>query len=251
MLFGRTTMRKFWMIGGAVIAMSAAAALWSPQPVRSSEVLLGKAQSEFATKARDALIRRRMAELPMMPAEMSAPPSVPTTPYVVASLEPLAPPTIAAPKESIVPSPVSPGMTAGFSDAPAASPNLSVLPEFVAVPKTADREATEPQIVSLPEPPAAETAVTPKPVPAVAPTPELARVITPVVAAPAVTPIRATPQAQAKVVHKAHRPPNNESNTNTVVRRSERAAPGYSTPYSIETLRAHAPEIAAAIARYM
>jgi hypothetical protein len=150
-----------------------------------------------------------------------------------------------------VPAPVSPTMTAGPSDAPFASPNLSVLPEFVPAPKTGDREAAEPQIVSLPEAPAVENAVTSKPAPAVAPTPELARVIPPVVAAPAVTPTRATPQAPAKVAHKAHRPPNNESNTNTVVRRSERAAPGYSTPYSIETLRAHAPEIAAAIARYM
>jgi hypothetical protein len=242
-------MRKFWMIGGAVMAVSVVA--WNAQPVGASDNLLVKAQAEFATKARDALIRRRMAELPMMPAETSAPPSVPTTPYVVASLEPVAPPTIAAPKESIVPAPVSPTMTAGPSDAQVALPNLPVSSEFVAAPKTEDKEAAEPQIASLPEPPAAENAVTSKPAPAVAPTPELARVIPPVVAAPAVTTTRATPQAPAKVVHKAHRAPNNESNTNTVVRRSERAAPGYSTPYSIETLRAHAPEIAAAIARYM
>jgi hypothetical protein len=231
--------------------MSAAAALWSPQPVRSSEVLLGKAQSEFATKARDALIRRRMAELPMLPTELSSPPSVPTPPYVVVSLEPVAPPTIAAPKESTVPTPVSPTMTAGSSDVQVALPNLPILPQFVAGPKTEDKEAAEPQIASLPEPPAAENAVTSKPAPAVAPTPELATVTKPVDVAPAVTPTRATPQAPAKVAHKAHRAPNNESNTNTVVRRSERAAPGYSTPYSIETLRAHAPEIAAAIARYM
>ena len=244
-------MRKYWMIGGAVIVMSAAAALWSPQPVRSSEVLLGKAQSEFATKARDALIRRRMAELPMLPTQLSSAQSVPTPPYVVVSLEPVAPPTIAVLKESIVPAPVSPTVTAGYSGAPVALPNLPVSPEFVTAPKTADKEAAEPQIASLPEPLAAEHAVTPKPVPAVAPTPELITVTMPVAVAPAVTPTRATPQAPAKVAHKAHRAPNSESNTNTVVRRSERAAPGYSTPYSIGTLRAHAPEIAAAIARYM
>jgi hypothetical protein len=251
MLFGRTTMRKYWMIGAAVIAMSAAAALWSPQPVRSSEVLLGKAQSEFATKARDALIRRRMAELPMLPTELSSPPSVPTPPYAVVSLEPVAPATIAAPKESTVPTPVSPATVAESHDAPVAISDLPVLPEFVAVPKTEKKEAAEVQIASLPEPSAAENVVTPKPVPAVAPTPEPARIITPVVAAPAVTPTHATPPAPAKVAHKAHRAPNNESNTNTVVRRSERAALRYSTPYSIETLRAHAPEIAAAIARYL
>jgi hypothetical protein len=245
-------MRKFWMIGGAVIAMSAAAALWNPQPVRSSEVLLGKAQSEFAVKARDALIRRRMAELPMLPTDISAPPSVPTPPYVVVSLEPVPPPTFEAPKESIVPiAPVSPATVAESHDAPVAISDLPVLPEFVAVPKTEKKEAAEPQIVSLPEPPAVENVVTPKLVPAVAPTPELITVTMPVVAAPVVTPIRATPQAPAKVAHKAHRAANNEPNTNIVVRRSERAAPGYSTPYSLETLRAHAPEIAAAIARYL
>jgi hypothetical protein len=245
-------MRKFWMISGAVIAVSAAAVLWSPQPVRSSEGLLGKAQSEFAIKARDALIQRRMTGVTIVPSLTSAPPSVPTPPYVIASLEPVAPPTVAALKESVVSvAPVSPPTTAGSQDVPVALPNLPVLPEFVAAPKTEDKKAAEPQIVSLPEPPAAEKIVTPKPVPAVAPTPELATVTTPVVVAPAVSPTHAALQAPAKVAHKAHRAPNNELNINTVARRSERAARGYSTPYGIEALRAHAPELAAAIARYM
>jgi hypothetical protein len=245
-------MSKFWVMFGVAIAVSITGVAWNAQPVGASDNLLGKAQAEFAVKARDALIQRRMAGVSIVPTETSAPPSVPTPPYVVASLEPAAPPTIAAPKESMVPiASVSPTTTAGSSDVPVALPNLPVLPEFMAAPKIEDKEAGEPRIVSLPEPPVAENAVTPKPALAVAPTPEFAAVTKPVVAAPAVIPTRATPQAPAKVAHKAHRPPNNEPNTNTIVRRSEREAPGYSTPYSIETLRAHAPEIAAAIARYM
>jgi hypothetical protein len=242
-------MRKFWMIGGAVLAVSAAAVLWSPQPVRSSGSLLGKAQSEFAIKARNALIQRRMATI--VPAHTSVPTSISPPPYVVASLEPVAPLTIAVLKETVVPvAPASMATTAGSHNAPVASPNLSVLSEFVVAPKS-EGVVSEPQIGPLPVPPAAETTATPKPAPAVAPTPELATVIKPVVVAPAVTPTRATPQAPAKVGHKGYRALNNEPNTSAVVRRSERAAPRYSTPYSIEALRAHAPEIAAAIARYM
>jgi hypothetical protein len=52
-------MTKIWMISGAVVAVSVAVMAWSPRPARTSEDLLGKAQSEFAIKARDALIQRR------------------------------------------------------------------------------------------------------------------------------------------------------------------------------------------------
>ena len=55
-------MNKFWMMGGAIIAVSVTAMVWNAGPVRSSENLLGKAQSEFAAKARDALIQRQMAQ---------------------------------------------------------------------------------------------------------------------------------------------------------------------------------------------
>jgi hypothetical protein len=243
-------MRKFWMMSGAIIAVTVAAVAWHPQPVRSSEGLLGKAQAEFATKARDALIARRVAQAPTAPAATSAPSSAPTEPYVVASLEPIAPPTIATREATVVavaPVPATP--TSDSLDAPVESPKLAASPEFAAAPKT-DKETTEPQIATLPAPEAAESAVTPKSAPAVAPAPEPATVATPVVATPTVIPAGAMPRAPLKVVHKA-RPTPNESNTNTVVRRTERAAPRYSTPYSIEALRAHSPELAAAIARYM
>jgi hypothetical protein len=244
-------MRKFWMISGAIIAVSAAAMVWHPQPVRSSEGLLGKAQAEFATRARDALIARRMAQASTAPAETSAPASVPTQPYVVASLEPIAPPTIAAREATVVVvAPVSPAATTDSLDSPVEPSKLPASPELLATPKTEDKAATEPQIASLPEPPVVENTVTPKPAPTVAPTPELAMVTTPVVTTSTVIPTGATPRTPAKVAHKAH-PTSHQPNTNPVVRRSEQVAPRNSTPYSLEALRAHSPELAAAIARYM
>jgi hypothetical protein len=244
-------MRKFWMMSGAIIAVTAAAVAWHPQPVRSSEGLLGKAQAEFATRARDALIARRMAQAPTAPAVTSAPSSVPTQPYVVASLEPIAPPTIATREATVVAvAPVPAAPTSDSMDAPVESTKLTASPEFVAAPKTDDKETTEPQIATLPAPLTAESAVTPKPAPVVAPTPELATVTTPVVTTPTAIPTDATPRQPAKVAHKAHATPN-QPNSNTAARRSEQVAPRYSTSYSLDALRARSPELAAAIARYM
>jgi hypothetical protein len=86
-------MRKFWMMGGAIIAVSVAAMAGNTQPVRSSESLLGKAQSEFAMKARDALMQRYMAQSATASVTAVASKSI-----VVASLEPVAAPTVIAAK---------------------------------------------------------------------------------------------------------------------------------------------------------
>ena len=75
---------------------------------------------------------------------------------------------------------------------------------------------------------------------------------------PAATRTLAEPQRQFKAERKTRRI-QRERRTNDVAyrsdyraeHRSERRAPRYSTPYNLETLRTHAPEIAAAIARYM
>src|ERR1043165_4331559 len=89
-------MNKFWMMGGAIIAVSVAAMVWNARPVRSSENLLGKAQSEFAAKARDALIQRQMAQTSTAPAVVAPPKPETLSPYVVASLEPVAAPKVVA-----------------------------------------------------------------------------------------------------------------------------------------------------------
>jgi len=80
-------MNWFWIGGVAVIVVSAAVMTANPRPVRSSESLLGKAQSEFTAKARNALIQRRMAHAPATSAATAA-----TKPTIV-SLETAAFPT--------------------------------------------------------------------------------------------------------------------------------------------------------------
>jgi hypothetical protein len=245
-------MSKFWIMGGAAIAISVVAIAWGCQPVRSTESLLGKAQAEFAVKARDALIQRRMAQASpapvpaevSTPAEVAAPPSVPQSRYVVASLEPVAAPVIAAPA-----TPVASETAAVSPEAPVASPKLSALPELAAAPSTEDKRTTESQIASLPETPAAEYAVAPKPAPVITPAPASATV-----ARQVVTPTGAARREAVKAAYKPTyraRPVSRQPRTAVVARRTERDSYGYSVPYNLQALRAHAPEIAAAIARYM
>ena len=57
-------MNWFWIVGVAVIVVTAAFMTAPPRSVRSSEGLLGKAQSEFEAKARNALIQRQMVHAP-------------------------------------------------------------------------------------------------------------------------------------------------------------------------------------------
>src|SRR4051794_36011313 len=87
-------MNKFWMMSSTVIAASVAAVIWGAGPVRSTENLLGKAQSEFAAKARDALIQRQIAQATVAPQVPAAPKTEAPSPYVVASLEPVAAPVM-------------------------------------------------------------------------------------------------------------------------------------------------------------
>jgi hypothetical protein len=79
-------MNRFRIWGVAAIVVSAAVIAAGPRPVGPSEDLLGKAQSEFAAKARNALIQRHMA-----PATTAV-----TKPTVVASLETATMPTAVA-----------------------------------------------------------------------------------------------------------------------------------------------------------
>jgi hypothetical protein len=112
--------------------------------------------------------------------------------------------------------------------------------------KTEVKEPTaEPQVTSLPGSPATENVVTPRPAPTVAVTPELTKV-----AAKGVTPTGGTQRARVKGTRQVQRA-SNAPRMKTVVRRSETYASRNSMPYGMEALRARAPEIAAAIARYM
>jgi hypothetical protein len=245
-------MSKFWMMGVAAITVTVAVVALDSRPVRSSEDLLGndllgKAQSEFAIKARDALVQRRMVQASTAP-ELASAPSVPQAPYRVASLEPVAPPTIAAPQAIVLP--VAPAATVDSPEAPVASRPVAKKTEEKIEEKTEVKEPTaEPQVTSLPGSPATENAVTPKPAATVAVTPELTKV-----AAKGVTPTGGGQREMAKNIRQvqhASNAPRTAPRAKTIVRRSETYASRNSMPYGMEALRARAPEIAAAIARYM
>jgi hypothetical protein len=114
-------MNKFWMMGGAIVAVSVTAMVWSAGPVRSSENLLGKAQSEFAMKARDALLQRYMAQSSTAPAVVASPKLETPLPYVVASLEPVAAPTIVSRETHLEAAADPQPVTEAFPEAPIAS----------------------------------------------------------------------------------------------------------------------------------
>jgi hypothetical protein len=243
-------MNKFWMMGGAVIAVSVTAMVWNAGPVRSSENLLGKAQSEFAMKARDALIQRQMAQASTAPVVAAPPKSEPLLPYVIASLEPVAAPTVVAGQtrfESAAPAPQVAAepqpVTMPSPDAPIASQEAVSTAATVSAPATDDTPVAKTQMAALPEEP--RVSVTPKPIAPAAPVSELAEADTPVV-----TPTHVAPRRQNKA-EREMRHVRKEPRTNAVAYRSERTAPRYITPYNLNSLRARAPELAAAIARYM
>jgi hypothetical protein len=252
-------MNKFWMMGSTVIAASVAAVIWGAGPVRSTENLLGKAQSEFAAKARDALIQRQMAQATMAPPVSAAPKTEAPSPIVVASLEPVAAAVVVTreiraeapavePQAAVEP----PTVAAAPAEAPIALQATVSAPAPAPTPAAEETQATKLQLAALEEP---TSKVLPKQI-AVAPVAEAARAETPVV-----TPTQAEPRRKFKTERKT-RQVQREIRTNDGYRaerterreraeRYERRAPRYETPYNLETLRARAPEIAAAIARYM
>ena len=259
-------MKKFWMMGGAVIAVAVTAMVWNSGPVRSSENLLGKAQSEFAAKARDALIQRQMAQASVAPAAVTVPKTEAPAPYVVASLEPVAAPTIVAretrfeaptpalePQAAIEPQTV----TAAAVDTPVAAQEV-ISP--AAAPAAEEAPAPKVQLAALPTEPA--SSVLPKQI-AVAPVSEVAKAET-----PAATPTPAEPRRQFKAERKPSHVQRERRNNDGAYRaerserydradryersdRYERRAPRYVSGYNLDALRARSPELAAAISRYM
>jgi hypothetical protein len=244
-------MKKFWMMGGAIIAATVAAMIWNSAPVRSSQNLLSKAQSEFATKARDALKQRQMAQAPIVSTPTATPKSIPLPPDVFPLLEPVATAPVAVSETSVeVAALETPTVTPASLDTALSRDSLSspaILPAPAPLPAPAIEDAPAaraPQMASLPEEPKAP--VLPRRID-VASMAEVANA-----EPPAVTRTFAEPQRQYRAERKT-RHVQRKRRTHDVYRseyRSERA-PRYSTPYNLETLRARAPEIAAAIARYM
>jgi len=220
-------MKKFWMMGGAVIAVAVTAMVWNSGPVRSSENLLGKAQSEFAAKARDALIQRQMAQASIAPSVVAVPKTEALkteapAPYVVASLGPVAAPTAVtretrveipapalAPQAAVEPQTV----TAAAPEAPIVSQEVASSAAAPSAPVVEEVPAPKMQLAALPAEPT--SSVLPKQI-AVAPVSEVAKA-----EAPAVTRNYDEPKQQFKAERKT-RYVKRERRTNDDAYRSER-----------------------------
>ena len=249
-------MSKIGITSGTAIALSVIATVLCYQPSHASDALLAKAQAEFTAKARDAVLQRRAAQVPAGMVLASAQ-SEPVQTQKLASLEQpaalSAPAPVMASDRSI---PERPAATAAVVEAPVVIAKLpdadtTVIPEtkveeakplpesnplpveHIEAPKQPELpQAAAPQVVT----PAAQV-VTPAP-----------QVVTPAphVAAPATN---AT--APAKTQKTTREPARTVSAKNPNLRQLQREFSAGRMPYDAETLRAKAPEIAAAIARYM
>jgi hypothetical protein len=244
-------MSKIWMMGGVAATALMAVLAATPEPARSSQDLLAKAQSEFATKARTAVMQRRVAQDatqaasqdPAVLEEIAAPQPAP---YMVASLESLPPspaaraetPVIAAapvPVERSVEVPVVTGNSESIvtkASAPVADAAI--------VEKTAE-VTVSPQpagVVPESEPAAIAAAATPPVIEQVAPSTDAA--VRPDAAA----------RPHAAVTRKTRRA-SNQLATGHTTRQSEPGVSLDAMPRSLRSLRARAPEIAAMIERYM
>ena len=241
-------MSKAWIVSGvAVVTLMAVTAWAARQPVDSSQQgLLAKAQSEFASKARDAVMQHRMAQglqvnhgiqEPTVSAVASLPqptgpmPPPPLTDAVLNAVKP----SIANIADAPV-TPLQPTTLATAQDELAKLPVDSHSSEIIGTPPSQT-------VVRFPEPklddglspsstPAASHASEPGTIPTVMTQPKSAKGAT-------------VPRATAKEARHA-------SGKLATGNASHRSRPDIlSAARDVGTLRAHAPEIAAMIARYM
>ena len=158
-------MNRFWMMGVAAVVVSVGVVALQVRPIRSSDNLLGTAQAQFAVKARDALIQRRMTlAQPIAPAARDAVPAISEIPNLVASREPVAMPTVA-------------GYETPAAALAAEAPSLTRSTRAVAVMEQKLSAAPTIENIRAVEPPASENVVEPKVSPSTAsvaaPAPEL------------------------------------------------------------------------------
>lgn len=258
-------MSKFGMMSGAAAIAMIAAVAWNYRPAHASDPLLGKAQSEFAIRARDALIQRRMAQVsvtsevamaPVLPATASTVPVIPDTlavatepstpserTYVVASLEPVAPPANSfakSPDTSVASQPPA-------ADTVKAQPSEVLASEPVAPPVQPEVAATEqkPATEIEAEAPVAEPKVEAPIEATVAPAPEAPVVEAQMIPMPA--PI-ATPAPEAPAVEAQATPVESPAPAPNALTVESQEAP---TTAPIETpvqkpIRARKPQVAAA-----
>src|SRR5690242_12261358 len=249
-------MSKIGMTSGTVIALSVLATVLSYQPSRASDALLAKAQAEFTAKARDAVLQRRAQAMGPVLASLQSEPAQQT--FSMASPAPaaLSAQTPAMASDRSIPE--RPAATADVVEAPVVVAKLpdadaTVVPETKVeevkpLPESNPLPVENIEAPKQPELPqaAAPQAVTPA-AQVVTPAPQ---VVTPApqVAAPVTN---TTAPATAKTQKATREPTKTASAKNPNLRQLQREFAAGRMPYDAETLRAKAPELAAAIARYM
>jgi hypothetical protein len=252
-------MSKIGMTSGTVIALSVLATVFSYQPSHASDALLAKAQAEFTAKARDAVLQRRAAQIPAGMV-LASTQSEPVQTQKLASLEQPAAPSAPASADRSIPE--------RTGTAPVQAATTDVVEAPVVVAKLPDADATviaETKVeeakplpesnplpvehIEAPKQPELPQAAAPQ---VVTPAPQVATPA-PQVATPApqvATPVTTAPAA-AKTQKATREPAKTASAKNPNLRQIQREFAAGRMPYDAETLRAKAPEIAAAIARYM
>lgn len=242
-------MKTIVMMSSAAAVAAVAAMVWGAQPARSSQDWLAKAQTEFATKARDAVIQRQTGKdfggaeyqastaSAELPASVAAPapvrmPDVAQAPAVPLAVEPVKELTVASLPTDIVTTPAQPAAPS-FNEPvreQAAAP-APVQPDINTVTMTKPAEP-----VALPQP--------------IAPTPQV-KAEAPAVAAPVVPitkPVVAESQPRDVTPQKARRVAKSTVSTHASRRP---ASDGSMEKRGLDALRQRAPEIAAMVSRYM
>jgi hypothetical protein len=253
-------MNKIWMMGSVAAVATVAAMVWGAPPARSSQDWLAKAQSEFATKARDAVIQRRIGQ--GMSQNMNQDQGVAQNPVMVA---------VATPADQLAPvaAEPAPAPPATVTQEPAAAPVVESTKELPVAPAASEAVSSPTEVVPMSQPVelsvdtparregAADPAVAESEVRHVAAS-KPAEVAPPVQAEAA--PLQAEP-----VIKRAARPSVAETQPREVasknrhvakqtapVRASRRSGSDNSVEaQGMRALRQHAPEIAAMIGRYM
>jgi hypothetical protein len=250
------TMNKIWMMGSVAAVAVVAAMVWGAQPARSSQDWLAKAQSEFATKARDAVIQRRIGQGTSQDegaAQTVARNSVPDAAATPADLQPA---TVAETPAAPIEAPVAETL----KDRPAAN-EMIVLAS--ATPETSSFGVAAPADIAPAQP--AAVLVTPASdvrdvrahgtTDAVAPQPAE---VAPPQAEPETVPAVRTPRRLAtpavaeteprEAAHKARR----VAKQNTPAGAGRRSGSDNSVAaQGMRALRQHSPELAAMVGRYM
>jgi hypothetical protein len=268
-------MSKIGITSGTAIALSVMATVLYYQPSHASDALLAKAQSEFTAKARDAVLQRRaQAQTGMVLA--AVPQSEPAQTYKLASPSPAAvsaPAPVMASERTIPARPATAPVQTEAAPAQAVTADVVEAPVVVArlpdVDTAVSSETKVEEVRAEAKPLPVEHIETPK-------QPELPQAAAPQVVTPAAQVVTAAPQvvapapqvvapapqvatpatnsaapATAKTQKATREAAKTVSGRNPNLRQLQREFAAGRMPYNAEALRARAPEIAAAIARYM